>query len=415
MSIVRWFFVAWASLAVAGAAAAQAIDDPLRPGQEAELIRRAQAGGTIRLAAGTFRLTSTLSLTRNVEIIGASQNATIIQGNGEGAVIQYSGTGFFTLRDVTVEYSGTGWANVIDAESGSIDFRNITVSGSRVVAESYGMGIRLRGTVRGTIRDALVHRNEGDGIAVHGNADVSLRNNTVSFNERRGISFSASAAGVVRDNIVEGNWLDGIGVFGEAAPTLENNTVILAASQSMSPPLAPDSERVITLADYRANVHVLHGILGREGGSVRLGEGIFEFPGTISMRRDTTVIGAGKSRTILRLRPGASVVGLGVFEVANGNEVEFSDLTIEGSATSSVVYVLDSTINLQDVTLRGARVGLRLGSSSSAFLWGRTTFESVTSGVQCDDRANLFLFSDDPTRPLEGSREHRLFFRGCEP
>ena len=174
----------------------------------------------------------------------------------------------------------------------------------------------------------------------------------------------------------------------------------------------------MTPTDYWSNVYVLHTILRVDGGTVRLCEGVFEFPGTMDIGQDTTIIGAGRGRTVLRLRPGARVVRGGVIEVNRGAQVEFRDLTIEGNGVGAdpraVVYVFDGDIDLQDVTLRASTNGVILSGDSAAFVWSGTAFEAVQTGVWCDRRSHLFLLGVDSTLPPEGSREHRLFFLGCE-
>lgn len=199
-------------------------------------------------------------------------------------------------------------------------------------------------------------------------------------------------------------------------PGHNHHAVTLTATHLPVPPTAD----CMTPGDYLSNAARVHSMLRLDGGTLRLCEGVFEFPGTITIGQDTytSIVGAGQGRTVLKLRRDARVVRSGVLEVLSGAQVEIRDLTIEGHGIGgeprAALDVSFATIDLTNVTLRSATVGLQL-SASDGFAWGATRFESLQSGASCDPRSDLFLFVDDANLPSEGSRERRTFFLGCEP
>ena len=174
-------------------------------------------------------------------------------------------------------------------------------------------------------------------------------------------------------------------------PGRNHHAVTLTATGLPVPPTAD----CMTPTDYRSNTTILHTTLRTEGGTARLCEGVFEFPGTMDIRQDTTIIGAGQGRTVLRLRPDARVVRSGVIEVLLGAHVEFRDLTIEGnglrSDPQSGLHVFDGTAVLTNVTVRGARIGLDIVARSAAHFRGSTTFDAVLTGVRCARGAILII------------------------
>jgi parallel beta-helix repeat protein len=223
-----------------------------------ELIGRAWQGGTVRLAAGAFELPHLLALTESVTIVGAGADRTVIRSDAEWAVIEFSGSGTLALRGLAVEHTGTAYADVVNVESGTADLRDVAIRGGRLHPEraSHGAGIRFAGVATGTIRDALVHGNEADGIVIEGRATPTIESVTMRDNGWNGLRYTDAAGGAARTNTLSGNGRNGVLVAGTAAPTLRGNT----ASDNTFSGFAYTGEARGTATANASRANAFHGI-----------------------------------------------------------------------------------------------------------------------------------------------------------
>ena len=197
--------------------------DAIEPGQEAEFVRRAQAGGVVVVGSGTFVLDATLDLRNTVEIIGAGQDRTTIQVEDGHFALTWRGDGELRLRDLTVEYTGTH-GTVITATAGSLDMRNTTVRGGRAGEwGGYGHGLVLTSNARGRIQDSIVRDNGSDGVVVQNGARLELISNAVVANGGIGILFLYST-GHAEGNVITGNGMAGVQPYNSDV-AIHNNTL----------------------------------------------------------------------------------------------------------------------------------------------------------------------------------------------
>ena len=191
-----------------------------------EFIRLARTGGVLRLGEGRFDVNGALSLSNDLEIIGAGADKTIIVSSAEGYVLRLSNMRF-KATDVSVQHTSGQWANVIVAHDSQVDIQGASVSGAvwdRTINQG-GMGLWLSGSSSGKIFQSTFENNQLHGIYVSETSEPILERNLVRNNGQNGLLFLGNSSGIATSNVLEDNGLHGISVGGQARPSLENNSL----------------------------------------------------------------------------------------------------------------------------------------------------------------------------------------------
>jgi len=191
-----------------------------------EAVQQARPGAVIYLKAGIHRLKHPLVIDKPLTLIGEGMETTRIVCDGEGCVVEFSGDGLFSARDLAFVHEGTKWGDAVRANKGEVQFYRCLFTGGvwDEVNQRGGSGLWLYGTARGDVRECVASGNEGTGIRVSGEAQPTLEGNTCRENKRSGIAYFGNAAGTARQNTCVGNEKHGISVGEQAQPTLESNT-----------------------------------------------------------------------------------------------------------------------------------------------------------------------------------------------
>jgi parallel beta-helix repeat protein len=191
-----------------------------------EAVQQARPGAVIYLKAGIHRLKHPLVIDKPLTLIGEGMETTRIVCDGEGCVVEFSGDGLFSARDLAFVHEGTKWGDAVRANKGEVQFYRCLFTGGvwDEANQRGGSGLWLYGTARGDVRECVASGNEGTGIQVSGEAQPTLEGNTCRENKWSGIGFGGSAAGTARQNTCASNEKHGIYVGEQAQPTLEGNT-----------------------------------------------------------------------------------------------------------------------------------------------------------------------------------------------
>jgi parallel beta-helix repeat protein len=191
-----------------------------------EAVQQARPGAVIYLKAGIHRLKHPLVIDKPLTLIGEGMETTRIVCDGEGCVVEFSGDGLFSARDLAFVHEGTKWGDAVWANKGEVQFYRCLFTGGvwDEANQRGGDGLWLYGTARGDVRECVALRNAGMGIRVSGEAQPTLEGNTCRENKGGGIVYSGSASGTARNNLCTANGIYGIGVIEQAQPTLEGNT-----------------------------------------------------------------------------------------------------------------------------------------------------------------------------------------------
>ncbi|MFN8678598.1 MAG: hypothetical protein U0Z70_19635 [Thermomicrobiales bacterium] len=153
-------------------------------------INAATSGSMLRLCAGTFRVTSTLVIEKDLTLAGAGAEETILDGEDQVRVLAVGGARIVTVRDLTItrgfaggEVRGGGIVN-----SGDLTLRRVTVS---FCDAHKGGGVALFVGSKLTMNENSVvehntSRHDGGGI---------LNDGTVTMNEGRFVSGNTAGQG----------------------------------------------------------------------------------------------------------------------------------------------------------------------------------------------------------------------------
>ncbi len=192
------------------------------------LLQRVQQGGRVQLGAGEFRLTETLVITTDIELVGAGMDRTVITSDADEVAVWFQHDGSFTIEGITFEHTGVSVADVIWVYDGLVSIRDSRFTGGvgtgSLGTDPRGSGLVLGGNTRGVVLDSSFDHNS-HGVALLGRAQPTLQNNIVRNNTHSGIVYLRSSGGVAEGNTSENNGLSGIQVTGQAQPTLRVNTV----------------------------------------------------------------------------------------------------------------------------------------------------------------------------------------------
>jgi len=191
-----------------------------------EAVQQARPGAVIYLKAGIHRLKHPLVIDKPLTLIGEGMETTRIVCDGEGCVVEFSGDGLFSARDLAFVYEGTKWGDAVRANKGEVQFYRCLFTGGvwDEANQRGGSGLWLYGTARGDVRECVASGNEGTGIRVSGEAQPTLEGNACQENKEAGIAYFGRAAGTARQNTCASNEKHGIYVDEQARPTLEGNT-----------------------------------------------------------------------------------------------------------------------------------------------------------------------------------------------
>ena len=385
----------------------------LSPSQVDEFIRRAQAGGVIRLGAGTFILPRGLTLTNSIEIVGAGQDATIIRGRDDsfGATLWYNGSGSFALRGLTVEYAGQGWASVVAISNGEFDIRNTSIQGSKTVGDQSGAGVYIYGTAQGVIVDALIRNNDGAGVAASEEAHVVLHNNTIEGNRNSGVALRDSATGTVgvnriRDNSGYGIYCVGNASFSEASGAISHNEQENLYCNDASSNVIAEEDHAPScsheLSSWEINSRG-NDCLVAEGYMV-LGPGRFHWLPPRPLHGDVAIYGAG-GQTVVVIANGSS----NNLSFTGGGELDIADLTFEANERSfygTLLEVTGGSLSLWNVRFLGSNNGRAVsidGSTVEAFIWS-SEFYSWDTAVDIQSAESAWVFDGEFRNNRQGLR-----------
>ncbi len=203
-----------------------------------EAVANDRSGSVIRLGSGTFTLTDSLSITRDLVLVGqGSDGATATTVSCAGTVVHVGDAMLIaTGIDFVCTYSGPNPANVVEAEDAKVDLTECRFTGGNIGdtpdGDEYvafkGNGLYFYGTTTGTVKGCVCTLNDHDGIAVDEEAEMTLEGNECTDNGSStyggcGISVSGSAICTLTGNTCDSNGSCGIEGNGEVEITAIDN------------------------------------------------------------------------------------------------------------------------------------------------------------------------------------------------
>jgi parallel beta-helix repeat protein len=213
-------------------------------------IANADDGAVLFLAAGDYKLLSTVKVQKSISLIGEGQTLTRISSSVGVAVMAFK-TGQLHLKDISFSYTGKQKADVLDIKDAQIDIEDCRFSGGYTpeTPRKDGDGVWLHGRSSGRIINSRFERNALNGLEVRDDTDVILENNQfnrndaaglsvwetakvrvvksfMNFNKKKGIQASDQASVTISGNTLTFNTGSGISFYGSAKGVVENNSLI---------------------------------------------------------------------------------------------------------------------------------------------------------------------------------------------
>jgi|GEM_PF-2363598 len=184
-------------------------------------VARASNGDVIRLGAGTFALDDTLSISKDLTIIGEGPDSTVVRIDSDTTALLVTGTSI-RLHDFSVASAFTtddddqrfSLVEIDDSASFTID--NLDVSGGA------GIGVSVF-TGNGHITNSTFANNTWSGLGIAETSEVAIANNRFDGNGQSGLVFFDSAGGLVAGNETQGNGFYGISVLATGSPVVVGN------------------------------------------------------------------------------------------------------------------------------------------------------------------------------------------------
>jgi len=210
-----------------------------------EALSQVKSGGTITVAAGTYR--GQLQIYKSVIIRGTGSDQTILQAPGpgwtainvatdqlevvleelevtggrRGVQIDTGPNGAVTLRNVNVESNGASGAT----DAGILIFGQGKVRLEQVrISENRGLGLWASGMPKVTVQNSTILQNESIGVHFDGKADVSLQNSTISQNSQNGLQALDDTQVTLEAITLSGNGAHGLFLDGHAVVSSEEST-----------------------------------------------------------------------------------------------------------------------------------------------------------------------------------------------
>ncbi len=241
----------------------------LKPGDNLnQALRRAPAGATVNLAAGTYELEESISLEKPLTIIGAGRDQTRLVSRA-GSVLSFENQGKLVIRGVSLEATGedpevdiltiskgefelsdcrirglggqsnsdSGDGLYITEARGSVQNCEITEHSRHGIYLSKGqlrlsdssvsnngrIGILAEGNL--TARNVQANNNQEDGLVASGELQVELNSLTLKGNGGLGMRLVGPLRGSLASSNLEDNLLGGLQVEDLVQANLENNTI----------------------------------------------------------------------------------------------------------------------------------------------------------------------------------------------
>jgi hypothetical protein len=199
------------------------------PGSLRAALAGAVSGDTIGVPAGTYRLSSQLTVGVAVEIDGAGARTTVVDGQGITRAFNVTASGSVTISDLSVvrgRATGSGGA-ILRTGAGALEIE--------------------RATILGNVANAGAAASGGGGGVHHGSGPLTIRDTTISENTANadgsgsgGGGLFAAAGGTIRNSTISRNRLNvsgspagsgGGGYFvGDGSGLLNNVTLIANAT-----------------------------------------------------------------------------------------------------------------------------------------------------------------------------------------
>lgn len=352
------------------------------------VLATAGSGSTIRIAKGTYALTTPLVALRPVTLIGAGDGSdpgsgvTTLTSRAAGATLVAATGGNLALTDLAIEHAGGQSASVVVVAGGGYRFERVRVSGGVAQDGTGGYGIVLRPassplTPTGDSRvltDVTLTGNEGGGLVIAGAEEPTITGARVIDTAGCGLCWVESAGGTASDSTVTRAKI-GLRVDNSAAPVIrtfriDGAPVGVALTGTGSPAV-----RGSTIIDADIGIQ-----LTGSGSPVLAGNRVV----------GATEIGIRLSGTARATLEGNQVSGR--TKVAVATVADAASTITGGQVTNTgdvgLIWGERATGSATSVVVRGPELGVQIAGEAAVTLTDVTVDRSDAAAVLASDRSS---------------------------
>lgn len=181
-----------------------------------DIVSRAESGGHLQLRAGSYDLTRTVQVSRDLRISGVGAERTVLVVREGNVLFELAADVTLELVGVTLRYEGHASGSAILADKGNIIMRQSSIVGST------GHGLRLIGDARADINSSEFFDNHGSALYISGSAHLRLENSTIRGNDI-GIRFTDTSTGELLNNVSDVNQRYGLSAQDDTNITATDN------------------------------------------------------------------------------------------------------------------------------------------------------------------------------------------------
>ncbi len=391
-------------------------DIAVEPGDDlVAILALLDDGSSITFGPGTYVLDSPLLVGRDISLIGAGRETTILESTAADAAIAVFGDGALRLRDLDVSHSGDRPASVILAFGAPVDIERVNVRGARGDAEQGGTGngvLLSAGIIPGpdgaadttvgsgevkdsVLVDVQVSNNEVAGIAVNDRLAPVIENARILDNELCGICFLGESAGIVEASTIEGNAF-GVQAGDRSAPIVRNNTirsngvvgvVIVGESGALiESNIIEDNGEAAIAVQESASPQIMTNTIGTQPFGITLvGTSTATVTNNVVTGADVGVQAADMATPVIR---GNELVSIEIAGIVNrdSSAADVVDNTITGNQSVGVLVEGESSPTISGLSVDGGNVGASYRESGGGSL-EQSSFASQEIGIQIEDDA----------------------------
>jgi len=212
-----------------------------RDGSLYDAVERVKPGGTIRIAAGEYRIDRVIHINKPLSIIGEGKEQSVLVSSLGEHYLKVKHDGYFAISHITFK-SQDLFAGMVYVACGEIQIEhNDFVGGYKVKCnkgrknaippqepkapqhyDDIGGALIVKGGTKGNISNNVFSQNH-DGLRLEGESKLTAIGNIARNNRNNGIQILDSAAANIHRNTCENNGCDGIFFGGESVGIAEGN------------------------------------------------------------------------------------------------------------------------------------------------------------------------------------------------
>jgi parallel beta-helix repeat protein len=217
-----------------------------------DALSNVKDGDTIKLAAGTYRLSQPLQIVKSVNIVGTGK--TTVQCAAGDYVVAFGSGCKCTVTGVAFLHTGAGVGDAVYDSGSRVDFTDCRFAGGVPGGHKGGMGLSFGEGASGTMLNCQVTGNKSLGVFVNSSAGVAVDGCTI---RRNGTGIGVMNGSLVATgNTVTGNKL-GIYVIEHSQAKLIGNT----CSQDRLGGIRVEGTSTVTARDIKCFDDTMSGIL----------------------------------------------------------------------------------------------------------------------------------------------------------